>query len=354
MDEAGGDERQGDGDIACIRRDEALRDGLIDERLVLRDEILGRAGHAVDPDLLWGLDADVPLAGLVDGVELEVDHDLAAAVDQVGQREVDCGERALGSAEEEVAGALFDGELLDVEDLADEIAELVHLLRGHAGNVDGLLQLALEVLTIFRRVLRDEDASGVERHGEEMRHAEQERDGSLVGDVLKIEAQIVVRNGVVEDCADAIPGEDAADDILRVGTEVEGLWAGVRQERDGTGERRGFANPGFDLGMEDFGGRAGFEVLGDDAAVRVEEASFGEEGVGFLFLPEDAGGGGLPDEFGYVLLVGDGKGHGVVVTAGVELERFGELRLPRRGCLCGRGGGLRRDRRPRHRRADAC
>ena len=93
-----------------------------------------RAGDAVDAHLLRGLNADVALTGLVDGVELEVDHDLAATVDQVGEGEIDCGQGVFRGAEDQVAGTLFNGELLDLEDLADDVAEFVHLLVCHAGD----------------------------------------------------------------------------------------------------------------------------------------------------------------------------------------------------------------------------
>ena len=51
----------------------------------------------VDTDLLGKLSADVALMGLVDGVELEVDHDLAAAIDEVGEGEVDVGQSLCGA-----------------------------------------------------------------------------------------------------------------------------------------------------------------------------------------------------------------------------------------------------------------
>ena len=92
-----------------------------------------RRSDVVEADLLGKLSADVALIGFVDGVELEVDHHLAAAVDEIGEGEIDVSQSFLRGADDESAGAFVDGELLDIEDVADDVAELVHLLVGHAG-----------------------------------------------------------------------------------------------------------------------------------------------------------------------------------------------------------------------------
>ncbi len=105
--EAGADERECDVDIACARRDQSLGDGLIDQRLILIDDIGCLAGDAVEADLLGKLGSDIALPGSVDGVELELDHHLAIAVEQVGQGEVDGSQRIFGSAKNEIAQGLF-------------------------------------------------------------------------------------------------------------------------------------------------------------------------------------------------------------------------------------------------------
>ncbi len=63
LDETGGDEGQSDGDVVCICRNQALRDGLVDERLVCIDEIVRLGGYVVDADLLGKLDANVASDG---------------------------------------------------------------------------------------------------------------------------------------------------------------------------------------------------------------------------------------------------------------------------------------------------
>ena len=87
------------------------------------------AVDVVEADLLWKLSADVALIGFIDGVQLELDHHLAAAVDEIGEGEIDVAESLLRSADDEGAGAFVDGELFYIEDVADDVAELIHLLR---------------------------------------------------------------------------------------------------------------------------------------------------------------------------------------------------------------------------------
>ena len=109
---------------------------------------------------------------------------------------------------------------------------------GHAGNVDGLLQLAFEALAILRRVFGDEDAFGVERNGEEVGHLEQDADGLLRrGRRFEIEAN---------DSAEAQSRRRWRGcrswratcwiDGLDVGVKVEALEAGVGLESDWAGD----------------------------------------------------------------------------------------------------------------------
>ena len=194
------------------------------------------AGDIVEADLLGKLGADVAFVGLVDGVKLEFDHDLAAAVDEIGEGEVDVGERLLRSADDEGALAFVDGDLFDVEDVFYDIAEFVHLIVRHARDVDGLLQLTFETLAIVWIVFGDEYAFVVERDGEEMGHVEQDGHGLLVGRVVQIEAEGLPLHGLVEDGTHAVAGQDLADDVLLIGVKMEALQAGVGQEGDGAGE----------------------------------------------------------------------------------------------------------------------
>ena len=55
MNEAGGDESEGDGDVACACWNETLRNGLINERLIGADDVLGGRLNVVEADLLWKL-----------------------------------------------------------------------------------------------------------------------------------------------------------------------------------------------------------------------------------------------------------------------------------------------------------
>ncbi len=158
LDEPGGDKRECDGDVACASRDKTLGDGLANEALVGVHQIVCGGGDVIEADLLRKLGADVAVVCLVDSIKLEVDQDFAAAIDQVREREVDVGKGLFRSANNESAGALVDGQLFDVEDIADDIAELVHLFVRHAGDVDGLLQLAFEALAIFLGVFGDKYA----------------------------------------------------------------------------------------------------------------------------------------------------------------------------------------------------
>src|SRR5260370_925807 len=105
-----------------------------------------------------------------------------------------CG---VGVTDEEGARVFVDGDLFAVEEVADDVAEFVHLFVGHAGDVDGLLQLTFEPLAILRGVFGDEYAFGVKRYGEEVGHAEQDGEGLLVRRVVEVEAWILPLHGVV-------------------------------------------------------------------------------------------------------------------------------------------------------------
>ncbi len=121
LNEAGGDERESDGDVTGASGDKTLRDALIDEGLVGVDERGGGGLDVIDAELLGELGADIAGAGLVDGVELEVDHDLRAAVDEVGEGEVHGAEDGLGRADDQSACTVLDGDLLEVKDVADNV-----------------------------------------------------------------------------------------------------------------------------------------------------------------------------------------------------------------------------------------
>ena len=85
-----------------------------------------------------------------------------------------------------------DGGGRDVEDASDEVAELGHLLGRGAGDVDGLLDLALEALAVFGGVLCDEDAGGIERNGEEWAMLQEDGHGLRVRGVVEVEAKLAV------------------------------------------------------------------------------------------------------------------------------------------------------------------
>ena len=228
-----------------------MRDGLIDEALVGGDKILCGRGDIVDANLLRDLGPDGALIGLVDGVKLQVDRDLAATVDEIGKSEIDIVERLFRGADDQSPGTFFDSELFDIEDVADDIAELVHLHVSHPRDVDCLLQQMLESLMIFRGGFCDENAVRVERDGHQVDHVEQDRDGALIGYVFEVESKILPLDGFVEAGPDAVCGEDLAEDILFVGDKVKAFGCGVGQKSDGTGDGRGVAYPGLYLRPKD-------------------------------------------------------------------------------------------------------
>ena len=126
---------------------------------------------------------------------------------------------------------------------------------------------------------------------------------------------------------DAIAGKNLADDVLLIGAEMKALRAGIGQESDWAGDGRALAYPWLYLWMKQLGERAGIRALADDVVLRIEETGFGQEGLGFFVLAEEAGFAGLLHEFGDVALMGDGIGLGVVAVGGVELDGLIELNL---------------------------
>ncbi len=213
------------------------------------------------------LGADVALVGLIDGVKLEVDHHLAAAVDQVGEGEIDVGQSLLRGADDEGARALVDGKLFHIEDIANDVTEFVHLLTGHAGDVDGLLQLTFEALAILRGVFCDDYAFGIERDSKEMHHVEQDGHGLLVRRVVEIEANILPLHGVIEVGTNAVTGEDLSDDVLFLCVKMKALRTGVGKQRDRAGDSWRIVYPGLYLRMKDLGERAGVNALADDVVL---------------------------------------------------------------------------------------
>ncbi len=72
-------------------------------------------------------------------------------------------------------------------------------------------------------------------------------------------------------------------------------------------------------------------MLEDDWVCGVEYAGLGEEGVGLGVVAEHALAAGLLDELGDAVLAGEGKGEGIVVVVGVELDGSGKVG----GCVGG-------------------
>src|SRR3982074_3571271 len=75
------------------------------------------------------------------------------------------------------------------------------------------------------------------------------------------------------------------------------------------------------------GGPPGVNALADGVVLWIEETCFGQEGLGFFVLAEEAGFARFLDQFGDVSLMGNGIRHGVVAVGGVELDRFVKLNL---------------------------
>ena len=185
-----------------------LRNRLVDQRLVSGDQILGCTGNVVDTELLRELWTDVACAGLVDGVEAKLKHYLSTAVDEVGKGEIERVQRLGGCPQNQrVCGALHGGRS-DIEDTANEIGEFRHLFRSGAGDVDRLLDLALEPLTVLGRVFRNDDTGRVERYGKVLSDAKQKGYGVRVVGVLEIESQLLGGSGIVKDRANPVGSKD--------------------------------------------------------------------------------------------------------------------------------------------------
>ena len=138
-----------------------------------------------------------------------------AAVDQIGQREIDVGKRLLGRPQWPGCRQLFSTlTCLTSKTLWTTWPSLIHLLVRQAGNVDGLLELTLELLAVLWIVLCDQNAIRIQRDREDVRHIEQHRHSLLVGRVLEIKAQILPWNGLVEGGANAVAGIDLTKDVL--------------------------------------------------------------------------------------------------------------------------------------------
>ena len=207
-----------------------------------------------------------------------------------------------GGAEDEGAGALLDGELLNIEDIADEGAEFVELLDGLSGDVKGLLDLSFEALTVFAGVAGEEEGFGVQGDSENMAHAVEDGGGLGVGGVFEVEAEVLVGGGGVEDGLDAKGLGELGDGSLQIALEVEGFGGCVGLDDDGFGEGWALRDPG--LGVELGGAGRGGGVLGDDGVLGVQGTGLDEEGLRYRGFALESGFGGLLDEGGEVVFAG--------------------------------------------------
>ena len=91
---------------------------------------------------------------------------LAAAIHQAGQRAVQEGELRFRAAHRDCVLCGVGRDLLELDDIARDIADVGEVLRVEPGKVDGLQEQALIFLPIGARVFGDEDAMGIERHEE--------------------------------------------------------------------------------------------------------------------------------------------------------------------------------------------
>src|SRR5271170_2027691 len=183
------------------------------------------------------------------------------------------------------------------------------------------------MLAIFRCVLGDQYALGVERNCEEMAHVEQDRNSLLVRRVIEVEADVLSLHGIVKAGTDPVTGENLTDNFLLVGVKMEALDARVGQKSDRP--RNGWAvmYPRLDLWMKYLRERARVNALAPDAVFWIEEACLGQEGLGLFILSEKSRLARLLDQLGDVPLMGNGVRPGVVAVVRIELDRFVELNL---------------------------
>ena len=324
--------------------DEVVGDRLRDERLVAVDEILRGGRHGEGARRGGQLDANIVGVAFVDLVEGEVEEDVGAAVDEVGEGGVDMGEGVLVAAKDERAGVVYRADHAEVEDVAGEVGVLGKVGLAGAGEEEGFFNERHVLHAVFGGVVGEEELGGLERHAKGVGQGFGGAKGVGEGDVVKVEAKGGAGvEGVYDLGADAVGLADLEQDVLGAGAEMEvvGAWGGG--ELDGAGEGEGVLGAGglrgIVVGSDDWGLFARREVLKDDGVLGVDRAGLHEEAIGLFVVAVRAGLGGALDKVGEVVLAGDGESKSVVAVERIELGGAGEIGLGLRVILVLEGAG---------------
>ena len=114
--------------------------------------------------------------------------------------------------------------------VAHYVAQIVELFDRQAGEEDRLFQLPLQPLAVRRAVLGNQHAALIDRYGEDIGHAHQDRRGLLVWRIVEVEAHVLVLHGIVEDCANPVGGGYLTKQVFGVSAQMEALSLRARAQ----------------------------------------------------------------------------------------------------------------------------
>ena len=169
------------------------------------------------------------MLGAIDGIKADIQHDLGCAIHQVGKGKIDRGKCILRGSYGNIAASAQNARLFHIEDALDDRPQLFHLLGREAGNINCLLELPLEPLPIFGRVLRNQDRMGIEWNRKNLSQAKNDVRRLSIRNPVKLHAQVLALDGVVEDSADAVQREDLAKYLSCIAMEMKVGQAGAWQ-----------------------------------------------------------------------------------------------------------------------------
>ena len=147
------DEVSRDLNCACRRRQYATRDELRDERAVLRNNALRFRREAIGAQRRRQNDAKVLHVRLVDLVKLQVEHDIARALLQIGEDALNPAHTVCGAAYHQRPTERCNADLPDVHNLLRNADVVLQLIRRDAGQVKRLLHHSFVALTVFNGVV---------------------------------------------------------------------------------------------------------------------------------------------------------------------------------------------------------
>lgn len=139
-------------------------------------------------DALHGLDAGVEVPGVGELNDAHIEDYLAVAVKQPADGGVEGGESGCRRVQGDGSRGRIDDRALRSEDVAGEVADIVHLFRAEAGEIEGFQRLRHEPDAVFAGVAGHHDAVRIEGNVERVRNQRESPHGLSKCGVIDIQA----------------------------------------------------------------------------------------------------------------------------------------------------------------------